>query len=288
MVRVSARLWERNVATVAQVLQTEWLTEIARGTLDTVRIEQFLAVDEKFLASYWRCLGLLCYTAETEWERALLSGQSQAIFAELDSIGALRRAAQKPTRAWPLSETASNETETTLSVNEWRSLPVSQGLLEACDGYLRLLFDASRALLGALAHASSSANSLENASFSSSAPWRRERMLLVAALVPCMSLYAYLGRTLASAQTILEADAPVNAVCKEWVETYRSADFQQRSERLEQLLDSCFEEWCSATGDAEDEVVTLLDTLAYAPAMRFEKALFEAANQLEGSSALSR
>ncbi len=53
---------------------------------------------------------------------------------------------------------------------------------------------------------------------------------IVAAMTPCMRLYAYLGQQL-TAQTAPESPY------REWVETYSSAQFEVQARRLEDLLD---------------------------------------------------
>ncbi len=55
---------------------------------------------------------------------------------------------------------------------------------------------------------------------------------IVAAMTPCMRLYAYLGRQLASAS----GDGTANPY-REWIETYSSAEFESLAAEIESLLD---------------------------------------------------
>ncbi len=274
MTGVSARLWERNAETVAQVLQTPWLRAMAQGSLETSHIERFLAVDEQFLSTYWRCLGLVSYVAETERVQDVLAALSSAILAELKTVGALRRRTE-------VSVTRSTQAPgiPTTEQSAARTLSVPAALLEAGRRYLRLLRSQSHALVEALANSSDEQRDSRETFFAEKPSWRPQQLLLVAALVPCMSLYAYLGRTLAEEQQTAPTGAPVHAVCRQWIEAYSRADFQERSRRLEQLLDSYVEAWCATSGETIDHWVVYLDTKAYAPAMCCEKELFAAASQ---------
>ena len=51
----------------------------------------------------------------------------------------------------------------------------------------------------------------------------------IAAMTPCMRLYAFLGQALAA--------GPVAPVYSEWVKTYADPDFEALAARLEELLD---------------------------------------------------
>ena len=81
---------------------------------------------------------------------------------------------------------------------------------------------------------------------------------VVAAMVPCMTLYAVLGKRLEKAG--VDEDNPY----KEWVETYASEDFWQAKEQAEGLLDVLTPHGCDRCGDL------------YAEAMRLEHAFFAA------------
>lgn len=87
--------------------------------------------------------------------------------------------------------------------------------------------------------------------------WSRETGVTLAAMTPCMRLYAFLGQQLASrpdpAQTY-----------RAWIDAYSSADFAALALRLEQLLDRCAP---NPTLAAE----------AYGYAMRCELEFFQAA-----------
>ncbi|WP_376790508.1 TenA family protein [Thermoflexus sp.] len=80
---------------------------------------------------------------------------------------------------------------------------------------------------------------------------------LVAAMTPCMRLYADLG-------TFLRPQANPVSPYREWVETYSSADFEALARQLEMLLDRL-------PGDEKAQ-----HTL-YRAALRFELMFFEAA-----------
>ena len=79
----------------------------------------------------------------------------------------------------------------------------------------------------------------------------------VAAMAPCMRLYAWLGGELLPA-------AAQSSPYREWLETYASAEFQAHAERLDALLDELAAEEHAAS-------------INYATAMRLELAFFESA-----------
>jgi thiaminase/transcriptional activator TenA len=60
--------------------------------------------------------------------------------------------------------------------------------------------------------------------------WGQETGVTVAAMTPCMRLYAWIGQQLAGRQREPHAYS-------DWVQTYGSADFEQLAARLERLLD---------------------------------------------------
>ncbi len=80
---------------------------------------------------------------------------------------------------------------------------------------------------------------------------------LVAAMTPCMRLYADLG-------AFLRPQMNPASPYREWVETYSSADFEALARRLEALLDRL-------PGDESAQQAL------YRAALRFELAFFEAA-----------
>ena len=86
--------------------------------------------------------------------------------------------------------------------------------------------------------------------------WSAEPSEIVAAMTPCMRLYAFLGRSLAPA-------APDNPY-REWIETYSSPGFEELAARLESLLDEL--------GDDRPELAD-----AYRYAMRCELDFFDSA-----------
>jgi thiaminase/transcriptional activator TenA len=79
-----------------------------------------------------------------------------------------------------------------------------------------------------------------------------------AAMTPCMRLYAFLGQSLATAQSV--ADNPY----QDWIATYASAPFEALAARLEHLLDRY--------GSDSPSIRTV-----YRQAMTLELAFFEAA-----------
>ena len=81
---------------------------------------------------------------------------------------------------------------------------------------------------------------------------------VVAAMVPCMTLYAILGKRLEKAG--VEDDNPY----REWVETYASDEFWEAKEQAEGLLDVLTPHGCERCGDL------------YAEAMRLEHSFFAA------------
>ena len=87
--------------------------------------------------------------------------------------------------------------------------------------------------------------------------WSQEIGVTVAAMTPCMRLYAWIGQQLAGQQRAPHAYS-------DWVQTYGSADFEQLAVRLERLLDRY----------AQDNP-TVAD--AYRYAMHCERDFFQAA-----------
>ena len=93
-------------------------------------------------------------------------------------------------------------------------------------------------------------------SLTSSPPALGQRVC--AAMVPCMTLYAILGKRLEKAG--IEDDNPY----REWVETYASEEFWEAKEQAEGLLDVLTPHGCERCGEL------------YAEAMRLEHAFFAA------------
>lgn len=94
--------------------------------------------------------------------------------------------------------------------------------------------------------------------------WSEPLGRILAAMTPCMRLYAYLGQQLAP---LTVADGPY----QEWVETYGHPDFEALAQRMEALLD--------AHDDGSDAVAQ-----HYRTAMRLEYAFFDQATSATGSS----
>ena len=87
--------------------------------------------------------------------------------------------------------------------------------------------------------------------------WNAKAGEILAAMTPCMRLYAWLGRRLSA------GDHTGNPY-RDWIETYASPDFEGLAAELEGLLDDL----ASAMPERAAE--------AYAEAMRHELAFFEA------------
>ena len=87
--------------------------------------------------------------------------------------------------------------------------------------------------------------------------WNAKAGEILAAMTPCMRLYAWLGRRLSAGD---HAGNPYS----DWIETYASPDFEGLAAELEGLLDDL----ASAMPERAAE--------AYAEAMRHELAFFEA------------
>lgn len=60
--------------------------------------------------------------------------------------------------------------------------------------------------------------------------WSAEAGVTIAAMTPCMRLYAFLGQQLSHTR-------PAPRAYGDWVQTYGAADFEQLAQRLERLLD---------------------------------------------------
>ena len=94
--------------------------------------------------------------------------------------------------------------------------------------------------------------------FLAATAWSAEPPEIVAAMTPCMRLYAFLGQSLAPAE---EGNR-----YREWVETYSSAEFEALATGLESLLDELAEDTPSVAD-------------AYRYAMRCELDFFESASR---------
>ena len=87
--------------------------------------------------------------------------------------------------------------------------------------------------------------------------WSEPVGRILAAMTPCMRLYAFLGQRLVD---VAAADSPY----REWVETYADADFERLARRMEALLDG--------HDDGSDAIAG-----HYRTAMRLEHAFFDQA-----------
>ena len=87
--------------------------------------------------------------------------------------------------------------------------------------------------------------------------WNAEAGEILAAMTPCMRLYAWLGQRLSTGD---HGESPY----RDWIETYASPEFEGLAAELEELLDDL------AAGMPERAAE------AYAEAMRHELAFFEA------------
>ena len=86
--------------------------------------------------------------------------------------------------------------------------------------------------------------------------WNAEAGEILAAMTPCMRLYAWLGRRLSAGD---HAGNPY----RDWIETYASPDFEGLAAELERLLDDLAAEMPERAAEV------------YAEAMRHELAFFE-------------
>lgn len=86
--------------------------------------------------------------------------------------------------------------------------------------------------------------------------WSAEPAEIVAAMTPCLRLYAFLGQNLAPARA--------NNPYRDWIESYSSPEFERLACRLETLLDEL--------GQGNDSVAP-----AYRYAMQCELDFFESA-----------
>jgi thiaminase (transcriptional activator TenA) len=90
--------------------------------------------------------------------------------------------------------------------------------------------------------------------------WHEPVGVALAAMAPCMRLYAFLGRNLADAHVPLLADHPY----RKWIETYASDEFEALAREVERLVDETAEDSPAVRG-------------AYRYAMECERAFFSAA-----------
>ena len=88
-----------------------------------------------------------------------------------------------------------------------------------------------------------------------------------AALAPCMRLYAYLGQTLATAGYGQSEDSKRDNPYAEWVDTYKTPDFEGLAKTLEDLLDR----YAEKEEVSEEELLPI-----YSRAMDLELAFFGA------------
>ena len=89
-----------------------------------------------------------------------------------------------------------------------------------------------------------------------------------AAMVPCMRLYAYLGKALQTAQAA--PGAPSAGAYQEWIDTYADPGFEELAATLERLLDRY------AARASADEAAEL--SALYTRAMELELDFFDAWN----------
>lgn len=93
--------------------------------------------------------------------------------------------------------------------------------------------------------------------FLARAAWNAEAGEILAAMTPCMRLYAWLGQRLSAGD---HSENPY----RDWIETYASPDFEGLAAELEGLLDDLAADMPERAAEA------------YADAMRHELAFFEA------------
>lgn len=88
---------------------------------------------------------------------------------------------------------------------------------------------------------------------------------ILAAMAPCMSLYAYIGKSL-QRKLSQRAEPPRKRFTKEWIETYSSEDFHGAASQVEKFLDAL-----RSDSDSDGRAPEL-----YARAMQLEYDFFDA------------
>lgn len=96
---------------------------------------------------------------------------------------------------------------------------------------------------------------------------------LLAAITPCMRLYAFLGVTISKAFPPPHDSTALDTPYRSWLDTYSSSDFESAAAHVEQLLDHY-------AGLQPDEYDSLLRN--YRTAMALEYSFFDANGEEAG------
>jgi thiaminase len=105
---------------------------------------------------------------------------------------------------------------------------------------------------------------------------------VLAAMAPCMRLYAFLGVTLARAFPVdsSSSSSSVSSTYRGWIETYASSEFEAAASTVEQLLEQYSTESSSSSSGSTDEYSMLLHN--YRLAMALEFSFFDACGEEAG------
>ena len=215
----SRALWVANAALAEACLRSPFVRGLADGTLAADAFRRYVAQDAFFLRAFFSAYAL-----------------------------AAARAAAPPSRAADLRLDAAPELDAARRLHA-----LMAGVLEELELHrayaARLDIDLDRVTPNDAARGYTD--------FLSRTAWTSELGEIMAAMTPCMRLYAWLGRRL-HAEGALDGNP-----YRDWIETYASDDFEGLAAELEALLD-------------ELAVGTPAETAAYAEAMRRELDFFEA------------
>jgi thiaminase (transcriptional activator TenA) len=145
----------------------------------------------------------------------------------------------------------------------WEDLGVFHGLAGGVFAELQLHQDYARAWEVDLAAVQPGATTRRYADFLVATAWSQPVGVTLAAMAPCMRLYAYLGQSLAAAGIPAHAYGP-------WIETYSQPVFEALAQQLEGILDRL-------VNPALDPGILSIAQGAYDYAMQCEYDFFQAA-----------
>jgi thiaminase len=104
---------------------------------------------------------------------------------------------------------------------------------------------------------------------------------VLAAMAPCMRLYAFLGATLARAFPVdNSSSSSVSSTYRGWIDTYASSEFEAAASTVEQLLEQYSSDSSSSSSGSTDEYSMLLHN--YRLAMALEFSFFDACGEEAG------
>jgi len=96
---------------------------------------------------------------------------------------------------------------------------------------------------------------------------------ILAAMIPCMRLYVYLGSSLSRSQRSKDNNVPSSAgQYQEWIDTYSGSEFEMETERIEDLFDNY------TIGIAPKRILVL--SQVYKKAMLFELKFIDSWNPM--------